>query len=124
MSGPDLDLEAVLDELEQRAADIRAHPDRQERYYLVQGEGKDAHVAIEGVSHKLLMVPLDFAAIYSRTEMLADETLRSLLERWQRGDDAVAADIRRRWAESIPGFVADRRAKLRWGILPPPEDRS
>ena len=44
--------------------------------------------------------------------------LADALRAWEAGDDGIAAQSRSRWARQVALFVADRRAKLRWGMLP------
>jgi hypothetical protein len=46
------------------------------------------------------------------------ERFPEALAAWERGDDGAYKRMHRKWAENVPAFVADRKAKARWGMLP------
>jgi hypothetical protein len=53
----------------------------------------------------------------TREELLADPRLALALARWEVLDDALMVEHNADWAGSAVHFVADRRAKVRWGML-------
>lgn len=53
----------------------------------------------------------------TRAQQLADSDLARALERWELGDDSVMSERAIESARSRLAFVAERRAKLRWGML-------
>lgn len=61
--------------------------------------------------------------IRTREQMLDDPEhpgLADALTSWEHFDDSVYAKVRAARAHRDTKLVADRRAKLRWGMLPPP----
>jgi hypothetical protein len=114
------ELAAFLDLLEAEASAALASP-VPARWYVCF-PAPEPFVAAETSNRMLagtITSTLDGVTLLSRQELAQEETYRAALTAWEARDDHVYQEVRRRWALWIPGFVADRRAQLRWGMIRP-----
>jgi hypothetical protein len=120
---------ATREEIARSAPELLEAWARAERLYLA-GRNDDDVVYIDlvidaetGAAHARDIVEMIGGKARMRSEMERDPDglgVSDALARWDAGKDEAISASRTAWARRTLTFVADRRAKLRWGMLPTP----